>query len=240
VKGNLLISCIIALAVHTLLFVLPLHGVGSRSACPVKPPISVSIIYTKAPARVAPVDQVPAEIPEKSYPSPKKKTAEKESPHAEKEAPRKQTTVNIPAAEPVVSEAETALHTIPSSANEAAIGALPDHGERLIDSQHQVAAVGNQRGEDVIEYAQPRYKENPLPDYPKVARRRGYEGRTLLRVQVLRTGEVGQIEVETSSGFELLDEAALRSVKEWNFVPGTKNGVRIDQWVMIPVTFSLK
>jgi len=95
-------------------------------------------------------------------------------------------------------------------------------------------------GEGIVTYAMPRYKENPPPDYPRVARTRGYEGRTLLRVEVFETGKAGRIEITTSSGFEILDTAALNSVKKWTFVPGTKNGKKIRQWVMVPVRFDLR
>ncbi len=99
---------------------------------------------------------------------------------------------------------------------------------------------GSGSGDGIVTYAMPRYKENPPPNYPRVARTRGYEGRTLLRVEVFETGKVGRIEITTSSGFEILDTAALNSVKKWTFVPGTKNGKKIRQWVMVPVRFDLR
>jgi len=94
--------------------------------------------------------------------------------------------------------------------------------------------------EAIITYATPKYKENPLPLYPNMARRRGYEGRTLLRVEVLESGKVGRMEIATSSGFDLLDRAALASVKDWTFLPGTENGKNMKQWVMVPIKFSLR
>jgi protein TonB len=94
--------------------------------------------------------------------------------------------------------------------------------------------------EAMITYATPKYKENPLPLYPNMARRRGYEGRTLLRVEVLESGKVGRIEIATSSGFDVLDRAALASVKDWTFLPGTENGNNMKQWVMVPIKFSLR
>jgi protein TonB len=97
----------------------------------------------------------------------------------------------------------------------------------------------SESGEGIVTYAMPRYKENPSPNYPRVARTRGYEGRTLLRVEVFETGKVGRIEITTSSGFEVLDKAALESVKGWTFVPGTKNGAKTTQWVMVPIRFCL-
>ena len=239
-KSNLLMSSLIAVAIHTFLFVLPLHRSGSSTASLIRPPMCLSIMSTETPVAAAPVVQVPAETPEKPFPTPKKKASIKEVRHLEKEALRKRTTVTRPAAEPAVSQSEIAPDAMGSSADGAAVESAPGRGEIIPDSQQHVAALGRQQGEDVIEYAKPKYKENPLPHYPRVARRRGYEGQTVLRVEVLQSGKVGQIEVATSSGFDVLDEAALRSVRDWIFVPGTKNGIRIDQWVMVPVRFSLK
>lgn len=94
-------------------------------------------------------------------------------------------------------------------------------------------------GGRVTTYARPEYEKNRPPDYPRLARRRGYEGRTRLNVEVLETGKVGRIEVAASSGFDLLDEAALEAVKGWRFIPGKSDGKRISQWVVVPVRFRL-
>lgn len=102
------------------------------------------------------------------------------------------------------------------------------------------APQADQRAQDGIVYARPEYAANPPPDYPRVARRRGYEGLTLLRVEVLESGKVGRVEIADSSGFLVLDRAALKSVKHWQFVPGTIDGEKTGQWVMVPVEFSLK
>ena len=106
--------------------------------------------------------------------------------------------------------------------------------------QHMGPLPRNQSGQGRIVYARPKYKENPLPHYPKVARRRGYEGRTLLMVKVLENGRAGEIEIKESSGFKVLDTAALRSVSSWTFVPGTTNGKRTQQWIRVPIRFVLK
>ena len=67
-----------------------------------------------------------------------------------------------------------------------------------------------------------------------MARRRGYEGKVVLKVEVLATGKVGQIKIAESSGFEVLDRAALKGVKIWMFRPGAK------QWGTLSITFDLK
>lgn len=106
--------------------------------------------------------------------------------------------------------------------------------------RHMGALQRDQNGKGSIVYARPKYKENPLPHYPKVARRRGYEGKTLLMVKVLENGKAGEIEIKESSGFKVLDTAALRSVSGWTFVPGTINGKRTEQWIRVPIRFVLK
>jgi protein TonB len=97
-----------------------------------------------------------------------------------------------------------------------------------------------ENNQGTVTYARPRYKHNPPPRYPRIAKRRGYEGRTVLQVEVFETGEVGTIVISQSSGFDVLDQAALKSVKHWTFVPGTENGKPVRQWVAVPVRFDLK
>jgi len=88
--------------------------------------------------------------------------------------------------------------------------------------------------------ASPRYGENPKPPYPQEARNKGYQGKVVLKVEVLPNGRVGEIEVKESSGYEGLDQSALDTVKKWRFIPATKGGVAIPCWVNIPITFQLQ
>jgi TonB family protein len=87
---------------------------------------------------------------------------------------------------------------------------------------------------------QPRYAENPKPSYPLEAQERGYQGEVLLKVQVLTNGKVGQIEVKRSSGYDVLDQSALHTVKQWKFIPARKGEDTIPMWVNIPVKFQLR
>jgi len=90
------------------------------------------------------------------------------------------------------------------------------------------------------ELAYPDYNHNPKPKYPKVARKRGYEGEVKLKVFVLADGRVGKIEVIRPSGYDVLDKSALDAVRDWVFVPGKENGKEISSWVTVPITFQLK
>jgi protein TonB len=83
------------------------------------------------------------------------------------------------------------------------------------------------------------YLRNPPPEYPAFSKRRGEEGRVLLRVHVTRDGAPREVELKTSSGSERLDHAALEAVKRWKFVPARLGDTPVDAWVLVPIAFSL-
>lgn len=83
------------------------------------------------------------------------------------------------------------------------------------------------------------YLRNPKPRYPRAARMRGMEGVVLLSVQVASDGSAGAVAVKASSGFTLLDEAAVEAVRAWRFVPATRGGRPEAAAVDVPIRFSL-
>lgn len=94
-------------------------------------------------------------------------------------------------------------------------------------------------GEETVD-REPAYSYNPKPAYPRSARRRGQEGTVLLRVEVLANGRVGEVVVDTSSGYESLDEAAVKAVRKWRFTPARRGSARVNCWVRVPVEFDLR
>ncbi len=80
---------------------------------------------------------------------------------------------------------------------------------------------------------------NSKPRYPYSSRRRGEEGRVVLRVRVTVSGAPAEVRVLSSSGFRRLDQAALRAVKSWRFLPARRNGKNVAGSVEVPVTFNL-
>lgn len=86
----------------------------------------------------------------------------------------------------------------------------------------------------------PRYLDTPSPVYPAEARSRGYEGTTLLTVEVLANGRVGQVLVKKSSGHVVLDRSALRAVQSWRFEPARIKRIPHAMTVDIPIRFSLE
>jgi protein TonB len=83
------------------------------------------------------------------------------------------------------------------------------------------------------------YLNNPSPRYPVRAFRDRAEGTVVVRVEVLASGESGQIVLQKSSGFDLLDQAAIDTIKKWRFKPAMADGQPVSQWVSVPITFRL-
>jgi len=107
--------------------------------------------------------------------------------------------------------------------------------------------VGPRRGGSVGEarvagggFARPDYGANSPPKYPPLAREKGYEGTVYLRALIERDGRVGNLSIDRSSGYEILDRAAVDSVREWAFLPAQKDGKPVASWVLLPVKFVLK
>ena len=84
------------------------------------------------------------------------------------------------------------------------------------------------------------YLNNPPPSYPQASRRNGEQGRVILRVHVTPDGRPEAIELQQSSGFERLDEAARAAVRRWRFVPARLGERAVAAWALVPVNFSLK
>jgi len=77
------------------------------------------------------------------------------------------------------------------------------------------------------------------PEYPMGARKAGVQGTSLLKLQVLPNGSVGEVQLMQSAGDASLDEAAQKAVKQWKFKPGLSGSKPIMVWMTVPVKFEL-
>ena len=76
------------------------------------------------------------------------------------------------------------------------------------------------------------------PKYPRVSRKRGERGKVLIRVFINRDGSSEKVEIEQSSGFNRLDQAAMDSAKKCKFIPAKRNGKPVKTLATIPYTFT--
>ncbi|RCS58376.1 energy transducer TonB [Parvibium lacunae] len=84
------------------------------------------------------------------------------------------------------------------------------------------------------------YLVKPDPQYPPLARRAGEEGTALIRVLVNTEGRPEEANVQQSSGFNRLDEAARKAVLAARFRPHQENGQAIRVWTLVPISFTLE
>ena len=80
---------------------------------------------------------------------------------------------------------------------------------------------------------------NRAPTYPDVARRRGDQGRVILRRQRVRGRDTAGGGIEESSGHLSLDAAAQSAVRQWRFIPATQDGRAVTAVAEVPVRFRL-
>lgn len=76
--------------------------------------------------------------------------------------------------------------------------------------------------------------------YPAFSKRRREAGMVMLLVRVSATGLPVRVEVQQSSGFPRLDEAAVAAMRAARFVPLTRNGVPQEMMTLAPIEFSME
>jgi protein TonB len=76
--------------------------------------------------------------------------------------------------------------------------------------------------------------------YPSSAVSALEEGTVMVAAEVGTSGRVVGAKVDKSSGYPGLDAAALHSISDWSFRPGTKEGKPTAQWIRVPVRFQLR
>ncbi|MCF8080788.1 MAG: energy transducer TonB [Desulfobacterales bacterium] len=185
----------------------------------------------------------PAE--KKNAPAPKPAPAVQEKPVEAPLPEPKAETDSVVEAPPPPAQFSSLFDSVKSSSSEPlipeGIAALSKKAETARNAEETVsqARSANDDGPALIE-ARPLYRRNPPPDYPRLARRRGYQGTVVLDVLVDKTGRVKEVKVEESSGHGSLDRAAKQAVKRWRFTPGRRGDDPMDMWVKVPVRFELR
>ena len=85
---------------------------------------------------------------------------------------------------------------------------------------------------------EPRKVLHVAPIYPDIARHAGVQGAVILEAILDATGRVESVRVLSSK--PLLEDAAVRAVRQWRYTPTELNGVPVPVLMTITVRFSLE
>ena len=87
-------------------------------------------------------------------------------------------------------------------------------------------------------HAEIRYRTDV--EYPRLARYLDEQGVVMLSVRIGVDGRPRQILIDVTSGHSRLDQAALAAVAHWKFKPVTRDGVAVEAWTRLPISFRLQ
>ncbi len=91
----------------------------------------------------------------------------------------------------------------------------------------------------LVKKAEFRAKPTPVT-YPRLARKKGLQGKVMIEVWLDEQGEqIKQVLLE-SSGHDVLDDQALKTIKKWRFSQRVEQGRAIAHRVQIPINFQLQ
>ncbi|MGZ8194294.1 MAG: TonB family protein [Methylosarcina sp.] len=201
----------------------------SEPETPAEPLImDVALIAAQAPQRAKPAPPAPQQ-----FTSPKRRPA-LIKPKKAAILPKKTQAAIKPASAPALESAPASKPETASAPSTTAAApstsSPPVSAPASLRAQTETFTEANYRAN---------YKSNPKPNYPHVARSRGWQGKVLLRVQVTADGHSAGIFVQQSSGHKQLDEAAIEAVKQWTFIPAKRGDKAVASTVTVPIQFKL-
>ncbi|MFC0677739.1 energy transducer TonB [Lysobacter korlensis] len=89
-----------------------------------------------------------------------------------------------------------------------------------------------------IPRTQPLARVTPPPAYPESLACDSVGGKTILLIDVGVEGKPTSIRVQSGSGQEALDAAAVEAVRGWQFTPATLGGRPVSTPIQVPITFT--
>ncbi|MFH0845105.1 MAG: energy transducer TonB [Pseudomonadota bacterium] len=245
---RLLFAAVLALGLHGLMFSLDARWLKEGPDYkPLQKPIALQLLYPPPPKTPDLPEKKPQEMDKPTVPNPspperlKKVSQTRRKPFSKKKVSRD---LSLPKKEdPAPPEPASLPEPSPSPGTPSPLPPVrqegPPHEASLSGKGDQGIPLPGSNIQTLRE-AIPAYSVNPKPEYPGLARRRGYQGTVILDVFVNRRGKVTDLRVAQSSGHALLDHAAKSSVKGWLFEPAKRGEEPIDMWVKIPVRFQLR
>lgn len=218
----------VSLVMHALLFGIVSFGCGMYTPPAITAPVAVEIL----PADMTEPGQQPNDSAA-SMPAVLQPTAAAEQQNQTERTAERSATAFLP---------ETSRHTGVSESATLPVNApaktAPGDGAAFASVARNTASAGSP-APYTPPRSQPVFLAGRRPDYPQQARRAGQEGTVVIRVLVSTDGSAAETAVLVSSGYSLLDEAAVRGVKKWRFSPARYGSVPVESYHDIRVRFRL-
>lgn len=115
----------------------------------------------------------------------------------------------------------------------------PGHKKRTIkNNKKEIKDLSYSKEDYIIDS-----KRNPLPPYPRMAKLRNYQGNLEITVITNFLGNVINANIHRSSGYPILDNSALRTLKKWRFNIKNLSTDSVDKnqqyRIIVPINFIL-
>jgi len=75
--------------------------------------------------------------------------------------------------------------------------------------------------------------------YPKLAQKRNWQGKVMLSLRVTANGKINNVRIKNSSGYSVLDQAAINSLIKVGYLPQVSSWLPYDIDLKLPVLYQL-
>ena len=214
-RRKVIAACLFgAIGIHAALAIVPLNFGGSATEYGIAPGASIEVTLMFEADEPASAAERIAAMPPPLEPPPIEPAAD----------------MQVAAAEEPIAEAIQPAPPAPIQPRQPPVAAKP-----VTASTPAARTAG--AGERTM--AKPDYLRNPPPQYPAESRKLREEGVVLLKVSVTPAGRAADVQLQRSSGYARLDEAALKAVRRWEFKPARVGLSAVGCAVEVPVRFGL-
>lgn len=139
-------------------------------------------------------------------------------------------------------EAGSTLSGIGASGNEGGALTSGGNGASYGTGGGTVSSSGTGKPGESRDIISPKILSRVEPSYPERARQAGWQGMVVLKIEIMENGCPGDVIVYQTSGWDLLDDAAVDAIKRWRFIPAKEreSGRAVKCYITMPIVFRIK
>lgn len=209
---------------------------------PVPPPMDVALVAAELPQPQA----APEPAPQPPAPPPPPKKVEPPPPKPKpvvKPPPPKPVVKKVvkPEPKPVQKSPDAPPRPEPTPERDSAPPEPPRESAHAVEAPVPPRAAPAVKAPTPVSVAHGRLLSRPEPHYPASAKSRGLTGHVKVKIWVSASAEVEKVAVVQSSGHEILDEAAVETVRDrWRFSASMKGDTPVSDTYEVVIKFTLK